>query len=58
MNNVCEILLVDIVYNGELNNLANDTCEVRKRWIRSECHWMDRVAAFPGVRKFRMQKSV
>ena len=33
--NVCEILLVDIVYIGELNNLAIDTCEVRTRWIRS-----------------------
>ena len=52
MINVCEILLVDRVYIGELDNLANDTCEVRTRWIRSECHWMYRVAAFADVRKF------
>ena len=25
---------------------------MRKRWIRSECHWMDRVATFADVRDF------
>ena len=50
--NICEILLDDIAYNGELNNLAKYPCVVRTRWIRSECHWMHRETAFVDVRNF------
>ena len=52
MKNVCEIILVDTVYNSELDNLAKDPCVVITRWIRSECHWMHREAAFVDVRNF------
>ena len=47
---MCEVMLVDIVYNGELNEYERDA--VCTRWIRSEYHWMHRVAAFAEVRKF------
>ena len=51
---MCEVVLVDEVYNGELNEYEKDA--VCTRWIRSVYHWMHRVAAFADVRKFACRK--